>query len=121
MAASTGWIKDQQPSEEISTGCSKHRFGRGFMSAEEVLLSTPLHNAWSETALTSITDLPMRVAARGEVHAKVIRQDPVILDELGEGRLIGPPEPDLHSSLERHGRRYRVRVPGPQRKEASAG
>jgi len=63
----------------------------------------------------------MRVTARGEVHAQVMRQDPVILDELGEGRLIGPPEPDLYLSLERHGRRDRVRIPGPQGKEASAG
>ena len=91
------------------------------MSAEEVLFSAPLHNAWSETALTSITDLPMRVAARGEFYAKAIRQDVVVLHVLGKWRLIGPPEPDLHPSLERHGRRYRIRVPTPQGKEASAG
>ena len=71
--------------------------------------------------LSPKTDLPVRVAARGEVHAKVMRQDPVILDELGEGRPIGPPEPDLYLSLERHGRRNRVSVSGPQGKEASAG
>ena len=71
--------------------------------------------------LSSETELPMRVAARGEVHVKVMRQDSVILDELGEGRPIGPPETNLYLSLERHGRRYRIRVPIPQGKEASAG
>jgi hypothetical protein len=53
--------------------------------------------------LSSETDLPMRVATRGELHAKVIRQDVVVLHELGKWRSIGPPEPDLHPSLERHG------------------
>jgi hypothetical protein len=52
----------------------------------------------------------MRVAARGELHAEVIRQDRVVLHELGKWGLIGPPEPDLHPSLERHGRRDRVRI-----------
>jgi hypothetical protein len=54
--------------------------------------------------LSSETELPMRVAARSELHAKVIRQDRVVLHELGKWGLIGPPEPDLHPSLVCHGR-----------------
>src|SRR5687768_9698638 len=54
--------------------------------------------------LSSITELPMRVAARSELHAKVIRQDRVVLHELGKWGLIGSPETDPHLALERHGR-----------------
>src|SRR3954451_25121801 len=79
------------------------------------------HLTDAKRLLSSIAELPMRVAAHGELHAKVIRQDRVVLHELGKWRLIGPPETDLYPSLERLGRRYRVRVPIPQGKEASAG
>ena len=57
--------------------------------------------------LSSETNLPVRVAACGELHAKVVRQDRVILHELGKWRPVGLPETDLHPSLERHGGRNR--------------
>ena len=67
----------------------------------------------AQHSLSSETELPVRVAVRGELHAEVIRQDRVVLHELGKWRLIGLPEADLHTSLERHGRRNRVSVPIP--------
>ena len=70
--------------------------------------------------LNSETDLPVWVAACGELHTKVVRQDRVILHELGKWGPVGLPKTDLHPSPERHGGRNRICVPGPQGKEASA-
>src|SRR4051794_13544721 len=67
--------------------------------------------------LSSETNLPMRVAACGELHAKVVRQDRVILHELGKWRPVRMPKTDLHTSLERHGCRNRICVPSSQGKE----
>ena len=76
-----------------------------FHSRENNAPSTPgtKHLTAAKHRLSSETDLPMRVAARGEFYAKAIRQDVVVLYEFGKWGLIGPPEPDLHPSLERHG------------------
>ena len=62
----------------------------------------------------------MWVAACGKLHTKVVRQDRVILHELGKWELVGLPKTDLHPSPERHGGRNGICVPGPQGKEASA-
>jgi hypothetical protein len=61
----------------------------------------------------------MRITAGVELHAKMIRQDLVVLHEIGKRRLFKPREAEFHPSLERHGRRNRVGVPVPQGEEAS--
>jgi hypothetical protein len=43
--------------------------------------------------------MPVRRAVCGELHAKVVRQDRVILYELGKWRPVGLRETGLHSSL----------------------
>src|SRR3954453_14537698 len=91
-----------------------------FHSRETNAPSNPKHLTAAKRLLSPETDLPMRVAARGEVHVKVIGQDVVVLHELGKWGLIGPPETNPHLSFERHGRRNWVRVPSSQGEEASA-
>jgi hypothetical protein len=101
---------------------SQHRIVASDHSILGLICSDPrrIHLTDEKRLLSSEAELSVRVAARGELQAKVIGQDRVILHVLGKWRLIGPPEADLHPSLERLGRRYRIRVPIPQGKEASA-